>query len=159
MKNLLVLLLLGGGLTAWFFYQEHGQKRAELADLQKNVTANEASVAGRRAELDAIVKALDLRKKVEARQAEIQAIDAKRTQLQEKIARASAQRAKIVTDMRQTVVGALIPELTLTDGRKLTQVRVTKADDSGLSVTLPSGVQKLKPEELPDDLRQQLHYR
>jgi hypothetical protein len=67
------------------------------------------------------------------------------------------ERQQTLAAIRQTFAGKTIP-LKLNSGRDLGQVRIMKADDTGVTVALPSGVQKVPPQELPQDLKQALNY-
>lgn len=158
MKNFIALILFATGIAAWYFYQQQQKAATELTEITQNLTNYEQSVLARRSEFKAFVSALDLQKKIQAKQQEITAIQAKERGLKEKISALGREKSRLVSSARQSVIGQTFPELLLTDGRKLAQVKILKADDSGLAVSLNSGIQKIAPSELPENLRLKLHY-
>ncbi|MEN3941491.1 hypothetical protein WJU23_09380 [Prosthecobacter sp. SYSU 5D2] len=158
MKNFIALLIFAAGGTAWYFYHQYSEAKALNADYAKNLAVQEQGVAARRAEIQAYAQLLDLQNKVQAKKAEVNEVVASDKKLQEELNRLRKEKVAIILAARQSYMGQTLPELVLADGRKLQTVRVLKVDDSGLSVIVPSGVQKISPEELPEELRHRLHY-
>jgi|GEM_PF-1063410 len=158
MKNFIALLLFCTAFGGWYLYQKHDSAQKELVEISKSSSAYEQTLTARRSELQAFVKVLELQKKIQSTQADILGIKEKDGKIKDDISKLVTERARIVSKTRQSMIGMILPELTLTDGRKLAQVKILKADDSGLSVSLPVGVLKILPSELPDDMQQRLHY-
>lgn len=158
MKNFFLFLLFAGGLSAWYLYYQQGKAAAELTELSKNLALYEQSVQQRRVEFQALTKAVELQKKIQLKQGEIATVQERERGLKEVLAGLVKKRAAVILSARQAYVGRVLPELTLTNGKKLAQVKILKADDSGLSVSLPSGIQKILPSELPPEMCQNLHY-
>ncbi len=158
MKNFIALLLFASAGTAWYFYQQYSKAKEELAALSLTLAPFESNVEGRRADVQAFVRMLEAQKKLQAKKVELAEILEKERKILDTTKELSRERSGIISGSRQAVVGQLIPELTLTDGRKLAQVRILKVEDGAVSVSLPSGVQKIAPAELPLELRQRLHF-
>ena len=158
MKNLVALILFAAGLAGWYFYDQLEKMKTDLADARRNIAAYEKTLEARRTEFQTLVGALELQKKVEFRKAEITAMKGKAEQARADSREVRQERADAVARLRQRLVGQVLPELVLADGRKLFNVRISKVDDTGLAVTSASGVTKLRPVELSADLRQRLHF-
>jgi hypothetical protein len=77
--------------------------------------------------------------------------------VQEAQAAVMRERQQMLVAIRQTFVGKTIL-LTLTTGRNLGSVRIMKSDDTGLTVAMTSGVLKVPPHELPQDVKTMLNY-
>ena len=95
---------------------------------------------------------------MEFRKAEILAMKGKADQARTEAQAVLQERSQVVSTLRQRLIGQMLPELVLADGRKLFNVRISKVDDTGLAVTSTSGVTKLRPAELSVDLRRRLHF-
>lgn len=158
MKNLFALLLFAAGLAGWYFYDQLEKMKGDLADARRNIAAYEKTLEARRTEFQTLVGALELQKKVEFRKAEILAMKGKAEQARADAQGVRQERAQVVSSLRQRLIGQVLPELVLADGRKLFNVRISKVDDTGLAVTSTSGVTKLRPAELSADLRRRLHF-
>lgn len=158
MKNLFALLIFAAAVGGWYLYDQHNKGQKQIADLSQSLPGYEQNVMTRRADFQTYVTLLELQQKVQAKRGEIAAIQEKERLLKDTLSRLSKERVDIINRDRQAQVGRIIPELTLLDGRKLAQVRILKVEDSGLSISLTSGVQKLMPSDLPADLRKTLHY-
>jgi hypothetical protein len=158
MKNLVALILFAAGLAGWYFYDQMQKMRGDLEDSRRNIATYEKTVEARRVEFQVLTGALELQKKVEFRKAEISAMKAKSEQAAADSRVLRQERTAVVAQLRQRVVGQLLPELVLADGRKLFNVRITKVDDTGLAVTSASGVTKLRPVELSAEMRERLHF-
>jgi hypothetical protein len=158
MKNLFALLLFAAGLAGWYFYDQLEKMKGDLADARRNIEAYEKTLEARRTEFQTLVGALELQKKVEFRKAEILAMKGKADQARTEAQAVLQERSQVVSTLRQRLIGQMLPELVLADGRKLFNVRISKVDDTGLAVTSTSGVTKLRPAELSVDLRRRLHF-
>ncbi len=158
MKNLVALIFFAAGLAGWYCYDQLEKMKTDLADARRNIAAYEKTLEARRTEFQTLVGALELQKKVEFRKAEITAMKGKAEQARADSREVRQERADAVARLRQRLVGQVLPELVLADGRKLFNVRISKVDDTGLAVTSASGVTKLRPVELSADLRQRLHF-
>ncbi len=158
MKNLLVLLLFAGGFYGWYAYHKNEQMKVDVEEARKNLEVFEQRVMTRRSEFQAIITALDQQKQAAAKTEEIKAIKAKEALQEDELRSLEREKGQIISRLRQAWVGTVIPELALVDGRKLVQVRVSKSDESGLSVTSTSGVVKILPKDLPEEWRKKLHY-
>lgn len=158
MKNLFAFLLFAAGLAGWYFYDQLEKMKGDLADARRNIAAYEKTLETRRTEFQTLVGALELQKKVEFRKAEILAMKGKAEQARADAQAVRQERSEVVSRLRQRLIGQMLPELVLADGRKLFNVRISKVDDTGLAVTSTSGVTKLRPVELSADLRRRLHF-
>lgn len=158
MKNLFALLLFAAGLAGWYFYDQLEKMKGDLADARRNIAAYEKTLEERRTEFQTLVGALELQKKVEFRKAEILAMKGKAEQARADAQAVRQERTQVVGRLRQRLIGQVLPELVLADGRKLFNVRISKVDDTGLAVTSSSGVTKLRPAELSVDLRRRLYF-
>lgn len=158
MKNLFALLLFAAGLAGWYFYDQLEKMKGDLADARRNIAAYEKTLEGRRTEFQTLVGALELQKKVEFRKAEILAMKGKAEQARSDSQALRQERAQVVGRLRERLIGQVLPELVLADGRKLFNIRISKVDDTGLAVTSTSGVTKLRPAELSADMRRRLYF-
>lgn len=158
MKNLFALLLFAAGLAGWYFYDQLEKMKGDLTDARRNIAAYEKTLEARRTEFQTLVGALELQKKVEFRKAEILAMKGKADQARADAQAVRQERTQVVGRLRQRLIGQVLPELVLADGRKLFNVRISKVDDTGLAVTSTSGVTKLRPAELSADLRRRLYF-
>ncbi len=158
MKNLFALLLFAAGLAGWYFHDQLEKMKGDLADARRNIAAYEKTLEARRTEFQTLVGALELQKKVEFRKAEILAMKGKADQARADAQSVRQERAQVVSSLRQRLIGQVVPELVLADGRKLFNVRISKVDETGLAVTSTSGVTKLRPAELSADLRRRLYF-
>jgi hypothetical protein len=158
MKNFIALLIFAAGGTAWYFYHQYSEAEALNVDYAKNLSVQEEGVAAKRAEIQSYAQLLDLQKQVQIKQAEVEEVGGKGRELQQQLVRLGVDKAAIISKARQVLVGQTLSELVLKDGRKLQTVKIMNVDDSGLSVIVPSGVQKIPAGDLPADLREKLHY-
>lgn len=158
MKNFLALILFAGGLAGWYFYDQFQKMKTQLADMRKNIEAYDSTLSSRRDEFQSIVAALELQKKVEFRKAEIVALRAKAEQSRQGLQGLRREHTAIIREIRGRFVGQFVPEFVLADGRKLNQVRITKVDETGVALTSPSGVTKLRPSELSPELKAKFHF-
>ncbi|HCN30866.1 MAG TPA: hypothetical protein DIT64_19530 [Verrucomicrobiales bacterium] len=158
MKNLLALIIFASAVAGWYFYDQFKKMKAGLDEAVKNIEAYEGTVAGRRAEMQAIIGALELQKKVEFRKAEVAALKTKADQARAETVNLGREKVAAVTEARQKQVGRVFTEFVLADGRKLLNVRVTKVDNTGVAVTSASGVTKLRPSELTPEMRALFFY-
>ncbi|MES2505117.1 MAG: hypothetical protein V4599_00340 [Verrucomicrobiota bacterium] len=159
MKNFLALLIFAAAGGGWYVYYQDTQAKKQIAEMTQNLPIYEQTVATRQAEVQAYSRMLDLQKKAQAKRTEVNAIVEKERTLKETVIRLAKEKSDIISRARQAFAGKVIPELTLADGRKLAQVKIIKVEENGLSVTLSSGVQKILPSELPENLRKSFHYR
>lgn len=159
MKNLVALILFAAGLAGWYSYDQLEKMKGDLADARSNIAAYEKTLEARRVEFQTLVGALELQKKVEFRRAEILAMKGKAEQARTESKAVRQEQTEVVHQLRQRLIGQVLPELVLADGRKLFNVRISKVDDTGLAVTSVSGVTKLRPAELSADLRRRLYFR
>jgi hypothetical protein len=158
MKNLFALLLFAAGLAGWYFYDQLEKMKEDLADASRNIAEYEKSLEARRQEFQTLVSTLELQKKVEFRKAEILAMQGKTEEARAESGKVRQERVQHLTRLRQRMIGEVLPELVLADGRKLFNVRISKIDDTGLAVTSASGVTKLRPAELSADLRRRMYF-
>ncbi|TDU68138.1 hypothetical protein EI77_03255 [Prosthecobacter fusiformis] len=158
MKNFIALLVFISAGASWYVWHQYSQAKKQNAEFTENLVIHEQAIVMRRAEVQAYSQLNDLLKKVRDKQSEIALVQGKERLLKEKLVSLRQQRSDIINSARRSFVGQTIPELTLTDGRKLITVRVLNVEESGLSVSLPSGVQKISRAELPQDWRTRLHY-
>jgi hypothetical protein len=158
MKNLFALLLFAAGLAGWYFYDQLEKMKEDLADASRNIAEYEKSLEARRLEFQTLVSTLELQKKVEFRKAEILAMQGKTEEARAESGKVRQERVQHLTRLRQRMIGEVLPELVLADGRKLFNVRISKIDDTGLAVTSASGVTKLRPAELSADLRRRMYF-
>lgn len=158
MKNLLALILFAGGLAGWYFYNQYQKMQKELANARKNLEAYESTLAERQTEFQTLVAALEMKKKVEFRKAEIAAMKTKADQARAETQNLRREHAAAVAEIRKKFIGQVFPELVLANGRKLVNVRVTKVDETGVAVTSASGVTKLRPVELSPEMRSMFYF-
>ncbi len=158
MKNLIALILFASGLAGWYFYDQLEKMKEDLEDSRRNIAAYEKTLEARRTEFQTLVGALELQKKTEFRKAEIAAMKGKAAEARVESQKVRGEQKQIIVSLRQRLVGQVLPELVLADGRKLFNVRISKLDDTGLAVTSTSGVTKLRPAELSADLRRRLYF-
>ena len=123
---------------------------------QEQIALAEQTLAARQSEFQIISNALALQRKVVEMGKEVVAAQAREQALENEKAEVGRLRNNVVGDARRALVGTVLPEVTLTDGRKLSNARVMKIEDSGVSFAVPTGVVKVTPQELPPQLRSQL---
>ena len=51
------------------------------------------------------------------------------------------------------LLGTVLTDVTLADGRKFAQAKVTKIDDASVSFLIPSGVVRVNSRDLPPELQ------
>lgn len=158
MKNFLALILFIGGLAGWYFYDQFQKMKTQLVETRKNINAYDETLTSRREEYQSIVAALELQKKVEFRKAEINALRAKAEEARIAVQNMRGEHAAIIREIRGRFVGQLVSEFILADGRKLTNVRISKVDETGVALTSPSGVTKLRPAELSPEFKAKFYY-
>ncbi|SKA79789.1 hypothetical protein SAMN02745166_00543 [Prosthecobacter debontii] len=158
MKNLIALVIFGVGAFAAYNYWEHLNFKSNTDQLTRDLAAYEQGVELKRTEFQTLVKAVawdqDNRKKL----AQISEVQKQQASLQETQAKLNQERNQIITSLRASVLNKPIPELALKDGRKLNQATITQANDSVITVSLPSGIVKITPADLTPEWRQRLHY-
>jgi hypothetical protein len=159
MKNFLALVVFVLGIGAWFWYSTTKETREALREGREQLAGHEQLVAARELEFNTIVNALDLRGKVAAKQKELADIRTKQQALDKQIAALLLQKRRQVTVNRQVMVGTVLTNLTLNDGRKFPEARISKIDDISVSFTTPSGVIKVKPTDLSPEVREILQYK
>jgi hypothetical protein len=157
MKNFLALLVFAGGFAGWYLYHQKQEVEESLAATQKQSEIHEKEAAIKRAEFQALNSVMAIRKKAAEKQAELILLRNQLKTLRDAKDAVARDRQQTLAAIRQTFAGKTIP-LKLNNGRDLGQVRIMKADDTGVTVALPSGVQKVPPQELPQDLKQALNY-
>jgi hypothetical protein len=153
MKNFLALLVFAGGFAGWYLYHQKQEVEESLASTE----IHEKEAAIKRAEFQSLNGVMAIRKKAAEKQAELTQLRNQLKTLRDAKDAVARERQQTLAAIRQTFAGKTIP-LKLTTGRDLGQVRIMKADDTGVTVALPSGVQKVPPQELPQDLKQALNY-
>lgn len=158
MKNFIAFLFFAAGGIGWFFYHEYTTAEKSIAELERNLPLLEQRAALKRSEFQAYSRILEARQKVQAKQSEIEAIRSKEAALQEEVVKLRKERGEVVSRARASYAGKILPQLVLKDGRQLSQVKIIRAEDSGLSVAVPSGVQKINASDLPEDLKKSLFY-
>ena len=158
MKNFIALLIFVGafGYAGWHFYTKDATSRIQSVSTQ--LAPLEQIVAQKRAELAAVNAALETQKQAAATRVALAFINARQKLLNEEKIALLRQRQQFTSSSRESLVGVVLTELTLADGRKLNQARVMKVDDSGVSFALPSGVLRVSPRELTPELRDYFRY-
>jgi len=157
MKNFIALFIFAGGITAWFLYQQKTEMADNLKQSRALLAETEVIAEARRADFQKANAVMLIQQKLNAKEAELKQMaltfqaftEAKKDLIKEK--------QTLLATIRQKQVGKTI-SLTLINGRILGEVRITKADDSGLSVAMSSGVLKISPQELPDSVKKNLGY-
>lgn len=157
MKNFLALLVFAGGFAGWYLYHQKQETAEGLAAAQLQLANYEKAAVTRRAEFQALSGTATISKKVADKQAELNQLRGKLNALREAQNSVARDRQQTLAAIRQTYVGKTIP-MTLASGRNLGPVRIMKADETGVSVATPSGVQKVPPHELPQEVKQMLNY-
>ncbi len=157
MKNFLALLVFAGGIAGWYLYHQKQEVTESLEAAQRQLAELEKVAGTRRAETQVMNGAMAVSQKIAGKQAELKELRGKLTTVQEAQAVVMRKRQQMLVAIRQTFVGKTMP-LTLTTGRNLGSVRIVKSDDTGLTVAMTSGVLKVPPQELPQDLKTMLNY-
>lgn len=157
MKNLLALLLFVAGFTAWYIHRQRQESIEGLEAAQNQIADFEKIAVVKRGEYKAAESAIAIRDKINAKKAEVKALQAKLQSLNESRMNVDAEKVALLAAIRQKFVGRTLPML-LTSGRNLGQVRIMKLDDAAVTVATTSGVVKVLPHELPQDLRGQFLY-
>lgn len=158
MKNFLAVLIFAACGIGWFFYHEHTSAQKAIAELEVNLPHLEQTTALKRLESQAYERISQTSQNIRTKQAEIDAVRARESALQAEIISLRKDREKIIAQARSKYAGQVLPQLILQDGRQLTQVKIIRIDESGLSVAVPSGVQKIASSELPLELKKALFY-
>lgn len=158
MKGIFLLFLIAAGGIGWFFYNEHSTAQKTINNLERTLPSLEESAAQKRTELQAYGRIRQAEQKLQAGQKDIAAVKTRSDELASKTALLKKEKAEIVQRARAAVSGKVLPQLQLKDGRQLLQVSINKADENGLSVNLPTGVQKIPANDLPEDLKKSLYY-
>ncbi|MCA1963089.1 MAG: hypothetical protein LDL31_03980 [Prosthecobacter sp.] len=155
MKNIIALLLFAGGMSAWYFYHQLHEAELGLTAVQQQLADLEKSSAPRRAEYKAAGSVKAIKEKINAKKAELKTAQEKVQALEHARQQVLAEKAALLAALRQVHVGREF-KLVLSSGRNLGQVRILKIEDSGLSIATTSGVTKVLPGELPQELRSAL---
>ncbi|MES2594593.1 MAG: hypothetical protein V4662_04620 [Verrucomicrobiota bacterium] len=157
MKNLLILLVFAAGYTAWYFYHQKSEINEGLAAAQSQLTDLEKSIAGKRAESQAMAKVTAIQGQIAKQKSTLAELQAKlKTVRDTHVATVKEKNATLAT-IRQKFVGQTMA-IKLVTGRDLGQVRIIKIDDTNISVATTSGVVKVAPHELSDALKVQFLY-
>lgn len=157
MKNIIALLIFAGGFYGWYLHHQKTQAEESLQAARYQLAEVETSTAARRAEFLAAEKAMSIKTKVNDQKAEFARLQTRLQALFKERSSVLAERQTTLGAIRQKFIGRTFP-LTTTGGRDLGQVRIIKMDDSGLSVATTTGVAKVLPNELPQELRSQFLY-
>ncbi|MBV6501458.1 MAG: hypothetical protein CJBNEKGG_03970 [Prosthecobacter sp.] len=157
MKNIIALLIFAGGFYGWYLHHQKTQAEESLQAARYQLAEVETSTAARRAEFQAAEKAMSIKTKVNDQKAELARLQTRLQALSTERSSVQAERQAALGAIRQKFIGRTFPLIT-TGGRDLGQVRIIKMDDSGLSVATTTGVAKVLPNELPQDLRSQFLY-
>lgn len=159
MKNFFAVFLFAVGFGAWYAYHYTHETREALAEGTEQLASHEKMVADREAEFAAIVNALELSKKVAGKQKELADLQARQQVIDQQAAALQKQKSAQVSVNRQIMIGTVFTDLTLSDGRKFPEARISKIDDSSVSFTVPAGIIKVKPSELSPEVKQVLQYK
>ncbi|MCW0220867.1 MAG: hypothetical protein OJI67_21240 [Prosthecobacter sp.] len=158
MKNLFALLLFAVGFGSLYLYWQHGKSKTDMAGINQNLASFEQAVTLKRTEFQALVNAVQAQKDIQEKLVSINKIKVQEDELKKQYAKLVSEKAEIILGIRKKVVGTTVPELILADGKKLIQVNILKADDSGLSISHSTGAQKIAPSDLNAEWRQKLYY-
>lgn len=158
MKNFFAFVICASVLGGWFLYHKMNEMRESLTEGRAQLEGLEKMVSDREREFNTIVRALDLQQQAGEKQKELQGILAHQQAVEQEIASLKRQQQKQVSVNRQGLIGTVLTNLKLVDGRTFTEARVSKIDDTSVSLTVPSGIIKVKPADLPPEIRQILQY-
>ncbi|HYF37223.1 MAG TPA: hypothetical protein VD994_18120 [Prosthecobacter sp.] len=153
MKNFLAILLFLGGFGYWGWHYYTQKTTARIQDISAQLPPLEQLVAQKRAELAAVTNAVEVQKKAAATREALNVLTARQKLLNDEKTALLRQRQTLTSTSRQSLIGVVLTDLTLADGRKLNQARVMKVDDTGVSFAVPSGVLRVTPRELTPELR------
>lgn len=159
MKNFLAILLFVGGFGGYYGYRYISEARTTISDNLVQLEGQNKIAAAREQEFKTIVNALELSRQVAAKRKELADIQAQQQAIDKQRAVIAQRKQKEVSGSRQSLVGTVLTDLTLLDGRKFAEARITKIDDSGVLLTVPSGVVKVKPTDLTPEIRQLLQFK
>jgi hypothetical protein len=157
MKNILALLLFGGGFAAWYLYHQHQEAQEGLESAQMQLAELEKNITNRRVEFQAASGAMNIKAKIAAKKAELAELNKKLQANHAEQNTTQKERQATLSAIRQKFIGQTLP-MALVSGRDLGQVKIIKMDEAGLSVATTSGVVKVLPNELPPALRAQFLY-
>jgi hypothetical protein len=157
MKNIIALLIFAGGFYGWYLHHQKTQAEESLQAARYQLAEVESSTSARRAEFQAAEKAMSIKAKINDQKAELARLQTRLQALSTERSSVLAERQTTLSAIRQKFIGRTFPLVT-TGGRDLGQVRIIKMDDSGLSVATTTGVAKVLPNELPQELRSQFLY-
>lgn len=157
MKNFLALLVFAGGFGGWFLHHQKQETSDSLAAARTQFAEYDKVASTRRAEYQSMKSAIAVKNKATEKQAELNGLKAKLKTLRDAQEAAARDRQQTVAAIRQTYVGKTVA-LRLTTGRDLGQVRIMKVDETGVAVATPSGVVKVAPHELPQEVKQALNF-
>ncbi len=157
MKNFIALLVFAGGFTAWFFYHQKAELTEGLEAASQQLAQLEQNLASKRQEFQAMSGMMNIKSKITAKRAELAELQSKTKSVQQAARVATEEKKAALALLRQRFVGQTLP-IKLMSGRDLGSVRVMKLDDSGLSVATTSGIVKIQPNELPQELRGKFLY-
>jgi hypothetical protein len=153
MKNFIALLIFFGGVGAWYWHHDKSQMEEWIAAVTEQQDLLKQKVAVQRTSLAVVEKAFAAQKRVAELRQGLAVLAAKQKTLDEEKASLSRQRQTAQTGTRQHLVGTVLTDLTLADGRKWTEAKVTKIDDSSVSLQVPSGVVRVPSRDLPPELQ------
>ena len=158
MKNFFALLIFAAVMAggAWYFYTKNTNQF--LTGVGDQVEQLEKRVASRRAEAALTTAALEAKAKAEASRKALAILVEQQRSLADQEVALKREKEKMTTAARQSLVGTVLDTVTLPDGRKLDQARVMKVDDTGVTLTTPSGVVRVLPHEFTPELRQYFGY-
>lgn len=157
MKNVIALLIFAGGFYGWYLHHQKTQAEESLQAARYQLAEVETATSARRAEFQAADKAMSIKAKINDQKAEFARLQTRLQTLAAARSSVLAERQTTLTAIRQKFIGRTFTLVT-SGGRDLGQVRIIKMDDSGLSVATTTGVAKVLPNELPQDLRSQFLY-
>ncbi|MDZ4287398.1 MAG: hypothetical protein U0984_05545 [Prosthecobacter sp.] len=158
MKNFIALLIFAAifGYAGWRYYSR--DTVSWIKNVSEQTTALENKILTQKAELTAITSALELQKKANASRQALAIINARQKNLATEKSALLKERQKTLSGSRQSLVGVVLTDVTLADGRKLDKARIIKVDDGGVSMAVASGVLRVTPKELTPELRSYFSY-
>jgi len=157
-SSMAILLILLGGVGVWVMKHQQTEAQEGLAEAQHQKAALEAAVATKRSEFQTITAALMLRNKAAAERNGFEAVKAQLTDLEAQEKTLRQQQRTLAADARRALIGTVIPNLVLNDGRKPGEAKVIKIDDDSVSFAVSTGVLRASSVDLPPELRQRFYF-